>query len=241
MTIDLHDLTGAYATGALPADERLRLEEHLRVCPRCTQETRELLETTALLGLAAAMPPPPHLRACVLAEAAATAQLPPLLSTRRATQPTARRASLLARRWPLGVAACLAGLAIGIGTYTGLPNSGPRPAGQVQAVQAAPGARTLTVTTAAASATVTLDAANTRMTFTARGLREPGPGRTYQLWLLEPDGPRPAATFTPSAGTATAVINGPGSAGTVLVTEEPAGGSAQPTTQPILAVDLRQA
>ncbi|WP_349897776.1 anti-sigma factor [Parafrigoribacterium soli] len=62
--------------------------------------------------------------------------------------------------------------------------------------------------------------------------------KTYQLWYIDTAGAKPAGTFEPSAsGTTWHVLDGTMSGGdTVGVTVEPAGGSAQPTTKPIVAI-----
>lgn len=76
-------------------------------------------------------------------------------------------------------------------------------------------------------------------TFIAHDLPRPGAGRTYQLWLVTRDGRRiSAGTFEPSTG-GTALVRATyalarDALGAVAVTEEPAAGSAQPTTQPFL-------
>ena len=44
-----HDAIGAYILGALPDDERIAFEVHLRECPSCQQELRELGPIAALL------------------------------------------------------------------------------------------------------------------------------------------------------------------------------------------------
>lgn len=44
-----HDAIGAYILGALPDDERIAFEAHLRDCPSCRQELRELGPIAALL------------------------------------------------------------------------------------------------------------------------------------------------------------------------------------------------
>jgi hypothetical protein len=44
-----HDAIGAYILGALPESERIAFEEHLRDCPACQQELRELGPIAALL------------------------------------------------------------------------------------------------------------------------------------------------------------------------------------------------
>lgn len=62
--------------------------------------------------------------------------------------------------------------------------------------------------------------------------------KTYQLWYIDTAGAKPAGTFEPAAsGTTWHVLDGTMSGGdTVGVTVEPAGGSAKPTTKPIVAI-----
>lgn len=67
-------------------------------------------------------------------------------------------------------------------------------------------------------------------------------GKTYQLWYIGESGPISAGTFeSHSSATSWRVLDGAMSAGetvgvTVGVTVEPAGGSEQPTTDPIVAL-----
>ncbi|WP_181018887.1 RskA family anti-sigma factor, partial [Streptomyces fradiae] len=78
MTEDhLHAPTGAYALHALPDDERAEFERHLRDCPACAQEVRELTATAARLGAAVAAAPPREMRARVLERIATVRQVPP--------------------------------------------------------------------------------------------------------------------------------------------------------------------
>lgn len=69
-------------------------------------------------------------------------------------------------------------------------------------------------------------------------LPELGDDRDYQLWYIGADGPVSAGTFdSDGSGTAWRVLDGSMSAGdTVGVTVEPAGGSEQPTSDPIVAI-----
>jgi hypothetical protein len=55
--------------GALDDDARLLLEEHLVICPHCTDYLRQLRATTAVLGTSAATgdAPPASARAALLA------------------------------------------------------------------------------------------------------------------------------------------------------------------------------
>ncbi len=82
------------------------------------------------------------------------------------------------------------------------------------------------------------DRAADRWTFFAYDLPAVAAGRTYQLWLLTPDGPVSAGTFEPGAGGVSTLqaeyALEPDQFDGVAVTEEPAGGVPQPTTTPIL-------
>jgi hypothetical protein len=66
---ELHLLTGAYAVDALTGAELAEFERHLYRCKPCTEEVRGLRETTARLGMAAAIAAPPEMRPRVLAAA----------------------------------------------------------------------------------------------------------------------------------------------------------------------------
>jgi hypothetical protein len=84
---------------------------------------------------------------------------------------------------------------------------------------------------------------STEATMTALGMPPTEEGRVYQLWFLnlndasQPEGaPRPSITFQIGADGAVIVedvpVDGPFDA--VAITNEPAGGSAAPTTDPIM-------
>jgi anti-sigma-K factor RskA len=61
-----HDLAGAYALDALGGAELARFERHLRTCRTCPDEVRGFAATATQLGRAAAVTPPPSLKAAVL-------------------------------------------------------------------------------------------------------------------------------------------------------------------------------
>jgi hypothetical protein len=79
-------------------------------------------------------------------------------------------------------------------------------------------------------------------TLVAHGLPAPPSGRVYQIWLKRPGkAPEPtSALFTPRRdGTATATVPGDlGGVSQMLVTDEPRGGSRQPTTSPLLSASM---
>jgi anti-sigma factor RsiW len=83
------------------------------------------------------------------------------------------------------------------------------------------------------------DQPTNRWTFVAYNLPAAAPGHTYQLWLVTRDQKKVSAgTFAPSAN-GTALVRATyalpsDSLAAIAVTNEPAGGSAQPTTTPFL-------
>ena len=82
------------------------------------------------------------------------------------------------------------------------------------------------------------DQARDAWVFVAHNLAQPGAGRTYQLWLVTPSAKISAGTFMPAAS-GDAIVRATyalpkDSLAAVAVTEEPASGSAQPTTTPFL-------
>jgi hypothetical protein len=83
------------------------------------------------------------------------------------------------------------------------------------------------------------DQPTNRWTFVAYNLPPTVPGHTYQLWLVTRNQEKVSAgTFTPS-DSGSAIVRAtyalaPDSLAAIAVTNEPAGGSAQPTTTPFL-------
>jgi anti-sigma-K factor RskA len=237
---DLHLLTGAYASGALSDAEHDAFVAHLSSCAECRDEVSELVATATLLGIAASETPPAGFRERVMAEVGQTRQLPPVVTTIAA----ARRKSRLTSRWTMAAAASVAALALGFGAW-GLSlsqeNSDLRHQGDlVAAVQTAPDAKTVTTSADGATAAVTMSSSHGEMVFLASGLHPLGENQTYQVWLLGPGSTvRSVGTFdSDGKDHTTRLFRGPGDATALAVTKEPAGGSARPTTQPVLSVDF---
>jgi anti-sigma-K factor RskA len=131
---------------------------------------------------------------------------------------------------------------IGLGAYAGQlqhENSNLRHrSDQIAALETAADARTVTGKGGTATAMVTLSRSANTMEFLSSGLAM-HKGRTYQLWLIGPGGPRSAGIFDTTNGKhAPKLFDGPGDATALAVTEEPAGGSAQPTTHPLITMAL---
>ncbi|MFB9593690.1 anti-sigma factor [Streptomyces racemochromogenes] len=241
---DAHTLAAAYALGALEDDERTAFDAHLHACEACRQEAAEFEATAARLAAAVSQPPPAAAKAQVMAAIDGVRQLPPRLPT-HATKPAG--GSLRRKAVPLALAAGVAAAALGgVAVWQAQNGQDLRARARqtqqqldtVSAVLAAPDARTVhgrasngTLTTVVAS-----DRQN-RAVFTAARLPAPAPGKTYQLWLDHDGIMRPAGLLDHDG---TVVLTGnPADAGAVGLTLEPAGGSPQPTTDPLLLMPLR--
>ena len=253
MSTGPHTLTGAYAADALAGGERAAFERHLEACPACAREVRELRATLARLGSAAAAAPPAALWDRVRAEAGATRQLPPLAGWDGRPRHPGRGAAAAARRAGrrpgpalLAAAAALLVAAVSLAAIgLGPTGRGDRPegsAGLVAAVLAAPDARRVAARPGGAGqAAVVVSRRRGQAVFEASRLAPAPAGRTYQLWVVGRAGPRPAGLVEAGGrGRVTRLLDGRVT-GTeqVAMTVERRGGAAQPTSAPVLVVDLR--
>ncbi|MFD7613170.1 anti-sigma factor domain-containing protein [Streptomyces sp. NPDC059828] len=108
-------------------------------------------------------------------------------------------------------------------------------------VLAAPDVRTSSATlgSAGATGTVALSHDRDRAVFLATGLPRPDAGKVYQLWFADGTTMRPAGLLASSGSAETVLMEGAvGPATGMGVTVEPAGGSSQPTSQPLALLDF---
>ena len=236
---DLHILSGAYAVDALDPAEREKFERHMNRCQDCGHEVRGLQETATGLAMSAAQAPPPELKSRVLTAAAHTRQLPPVTEARAVAQ---RRPQWMPR---LAVAVAAAGMAVVIALGITLArtqndlNSARAQQHALAAVLNSPGAAVISArTTLGGSATVVVSRQLREIIFTSEGLPALPGNKVYQLWLMAPHHnvsagllPAPANGRTPPL-----LASGLLAGDRVGLTVEPAGGTAQPTTSPIVVI-----
>lgn len=232
MSTDLHTLSGAYAVDALSAEEAQAFATHLEECQACRDEVRELQEAAALMGASEALAAPPALKARVLAAADQLPQLPPKVTPLGAAP---------SRRWTARVlsaaAAVVLVVAAGFAVSQGRQDQSSITA-STATVFAAQDAHTKTVDTDHGSLTVATSPSLGRMAVQTDGLQKLPTSRAYQMWTIH------AGTAT-SAGLledleAGKVMSMPSAGTTVAITVEPAGGSTEPTSKPIVTVDPEQ-
>ncbi len=245
---DLHRLTGAYAADALDEEERRAFEAHLPDCESCRAEVDGFLATTAMLGAAAAEPPPAHLRASVLAEVSRTRQEPPAAVAERERTPVRLSRGPVRRAWLdrllMPAAAVMAVVLVGMSVLVGSLND------RIDELEG--GGRAVTDVVAAADmqtweaempdggvARVVYSASRGEGWFVADGMESLGEDQVYELWLIDEGGPSPAGLFDARDGQAVHAFTGDVTEiAAIGVTVEPAGGSPQPTSDPLVVLEL---
>ncbi|GJF33817.1 hypothetical protein KNE206_65170 [Kitasatospora sp. NE20-6] len=245
---DLHALSGAYAAHALRPEERPAFEEHLAGCEVCAREVDGFAATLARLAACEASAVPPGAEERAMAAIGTVRQLPPAGAA--APSGTARRRLAHPRRWTgLAPAACLAAAAVLGGVAVQQHDEARQSraeAGRLHteldrfsALLTAPDARTATTTAADGEGTGTAVWSESRNQagFLTTGLPPLPSGTTYELWFADGGAFRPAGLMASAQGAR--LLEGPlGQATGIGVTLEPAGGSPQPTSDPVLLVPV---
>ncbi|WP_062135027.1 anti-sigma factor [Demequina aestuarii] len=263
MNVDPHSLVGAYAVDALDAPERALIESHLDECAECREELASFAAVATAIADAHATAPPTSLRSRVMAAVGGTAQLTPadaqadsraearsgMLAADHTPVADARAESAprgRARRWmPALLGAAASAVAVAIVAVGALDLGGGDDASQIALEK-----DVMMVTSAPDAQSMDLDLGNGHVVASERmdgmalmGAAAPMPsdGMEYQVWLVMDDGTAmPGPTFMPQDdGEYMAVVHMDlGDVAAVCITEEPAGGSTHPTTEPMHTVEL---
>ena len=234
------ELKDAYVLGALPEEERRELEGYLASHPERQAEIDELGAVAGLLALSPQeQDPPPQLRSRIMDAVGA-----------EAVRPRASRRSVLAwigdllgpRNLALGAAAMLV---IGLFSWSMLLQGEVQDLqGRVQSLQSQPSEPQMVelggagTERGARAELVTLE--GDRAVLVVEDMPPVPEGKTYQIWVIEDDVPKPSALFEPTQDSVAAVVEQPLDGGDVVaVTVEPEGGSPKPTSDPMLAAEVR--
>ncbi|WP_083459743.1 anti-sigma factor [Jiangella muralis] len=252
----IHTLAAPYALHALPPDEVSRFEEHLEQCADCRIEVDELRETAARLGVAAAVTPPPRMRDEVLARVAEVRPLPPRVSAGEgqpgvaAGLPPGPAAGRAVRRWWPRVATGLAAAAVAAIVVLGIRlNEVQSDLDRSQQIGAQlrqlVGAEDMEMVRVGSpedgQGTVLVARSLDVAVFIGDGMAPAPAGHTYQLWLMHDDGGVVSAGVLgspPDGHVGPFTARGLAGADRLGITVEPDGGSPQPTTDPVMLIDL---
>lgn len=233
------ELSGAYALGAVAADEDRAISEHLATCDGPHEEARELIDAAAAVGVAeAAVSPGPALRDRLMATVAVTAQehrpaaaSPMPESEREPSRPWWRLQPAMA-----GIAAVALAAAVGLGAW-GL-NLNAQLAEREDALRAVANAEAAYAVAGSAGAGWVIESASVAH-FVAEDLAELPADHIYELWLLDAAG-TPTAVGTlddPDDLVIVALEHDLAGAATFAVTVEAERVEA-PTSDPVLVASL---
>jgi anti-sigma-K factor RskA len=224
----IHELSAAYALHALDPDEERTFEEHLALCEECRRYVADFQETAAVMAYELEGPaPPPALRERILERA--RAQQPKVV-------PFQRRGWAFPAAATLAVAATIAAVAFGIWAFTlnsSLTDERSALDESQQQVAVLADANAERIPLEGADGTLVV-ASDGQAALVVNGLESAGADETYEAWVIEGDQPRPAGLFQSSGDRTVFKLTEPvPEGGVVAVTREPAGGSEQPTSDPL--------
>lgn len=237
---DVRDLLPAYALDAVDDVERRAVERLLADDPDARRELDEYRDVVAAFAVEGA--PPPALRDAVLARVAASADAVPSAgeSTGGVVVDLAAARRARRRRWTGLAAAVAAVVAVAVPTTVAVRATQEQSrlearADAIERMLADPDATILHGDVAGGGKASVL-AAGDDMYFRASDLPDAGDDRDYQLWVVEPDGAVVSAgVLDVQDGSTSRLVQGEQGVG-MAVTVEPAGGSEQPTTDPVVAL-----
>jgi anti-sigma-K factor RskA len=244
------ELLGAYALDALPPEEAREFRAHIATCREHADKAAGL--RNGALALAESVEPvaaPLALRARILDAAAREPQVsaaagagtvPASFSdgVRRRDERRAMRTPWFAPNAWTAIAAAVAALAIGLGAWALSSNNADDDAQRF--ASAAPSISDLKDTSGARIGTVVYFKDEHKAAVVMDDLPDPGAGKTYQLWAIEGGAPVSIGVMDEGAsGRQVRVVNIDAEKSEALaITIEPAGGSDQPTSQPIYSVEI---
>lgn len=220
-SIDVHDLTAAYALDAMSTDEAREYEEHLATCERCRRELAELSNVAGSLAFGVESPrPPAGLRDRILVAARAE---------RENVVPLRPRWTLAAKAITAAAAVlaiAFAAWAVSLSRSLDSERTARRNADTAIALLADRTARRVALN--GANGTLVVNRTGDAALVVSRLDRAPA-GKTYEAWVIEGGRPERAGTFLGGGETSVLrldrrVPNG----ATVAITLEKSGGVDAP-------------
>lgn len=236
---EVRELLPSWALDAVTAEEAAAVERAVATDPALAEEARALREVAGLLAADASEAPPAALRAEVLARVADTPQERAEADAKDdgVVVDLARVRAPRRGRW-LAAAVALAAAAVPGVIAVQQYNRATQAEEQLTTVAEAlaePGAQLLAADVAGGGRAVAVVGADTSV-FSARDLPSLSSEEDYQLWVVDDGGARSAGVLTVAAGRTSAELADLPDGATIAMTVEPAGGSTQPTSDPVVAL-----
>lgn len=229
----VHELAPFYVLDALDDEERIAFESHLLGCAECRRQVAELDPGVEALARSTAEPPPPAMKAEVMA--AVDAERGDGGGERPQSEVTPIRL-----RAPMVVASLVA-VAAALAIVFGVGPGSSDPSQSIDSILAAADRSVVEIDSDVAAFVELVYVPDEQSgVFLANGMDPLPEGRTYQLWLIDTEGPVSAGTFEPDEGGAARVLlDGEIRPGLTLgLTMEPSGGSPAPTGDILLAQEI---
>lgn len=235
------DLRDAYVLGALPDDERAAVEAYLALHPERQAEVDELVGVAGLLALAPEEQEPPEGLRRRLLEVVESEAVSPEPSRRQAPSWLGWLGDF--RNVAMGAAALLV---VGLFSWNVLLQGDLQDLrGQVEearTAERAPQTQEIEMNGTWAQQGVHAEVTtlrDDRAVLVVEDMPTMPENRTGQVWVIRDEKPEPSGLLAPAGDTAAAAITTSlEDADAIAVTVEPAGGSQEPTTDPVLVQEL---
>ncbi|HEX5253367.1 MAG TPA: anti-sigma factor [Mycobacterium sp.] len=223
----LLELATAYALDAVSVSERADIERRVAAASSSVTEAfytevHAVWKAMAALSDTTQLEPSSTLRTKILREV--------VTPTRSREKPW--RAAVLA------AAAAIIAAVVATGITMALRPAPP--SSTTEHVLAAPDLHTATAQLSGGTVTMLSSQHSNAAVIVMTDVPPPHSGTVYEMWLIDPNGPRPAGTMDAETvkPSTTAVIRDLGHSTTLALTNEPGRGSSQPTTSPLLTLPL---
>jgi hypothetical protein len=238
----LRELLALEAVGALSDAERAELDAAIEDRPDLRDELESLRAAALTMADAVSEPPPAALRGRVLDAIATVPQEPALPAAAPPTSdpvaPVVPITAARSHRWVRWAAAAVAAAAVAIGVLIVSPFGSDDAGNHIADVLEDPNARTIELTGELTGLRLVHSSAADATVLEGVGVTPPDGDNVLELWRIAATVPEPVVReFRPEDdGSVAVLVEGldPGD-DVFAVTVEPAGGSDQPTSEPVAA------